>query len=232
MFGRLSLVAAVVLLAASTANAQLCAGAASYASGKMQVGGQFTDVGDDYSSYGVGLNFGKRTGLYGGGSIGNNDYEFLDESGLWIGAGGGYQLQPMRNGAQICPVVSLNLGMGPNDIGGTGTDMSARQFAAGATVGMVAHRTPTFQIIPTGGLSIVNWKITLDGPGGSADESDTFFALDLGAGFVFNSVWTIRPMLSIPFGDDGRDESFGLNASYNFGRPAGAAPARRPTPRR
>ena len=231
MFGRLSLVAALSLIVVSTANAQLCNGTASYTTGKMQVGGQLVSN-NDYSSYGIGLNFGQARGLYGGGQIANNDYDFVDESGLWIGASGGYQMQPTRSGFQVCPVAALGFGMGPDDIGGTGTDMSVRQFSAGAVIGKVAHRAPNFQIIPTGGLSIVNSKVTLEQGGASADETDTFFALDVGAGFLFNSVWTIRPMLSLPFGDDGRDESFSLGVSYNFGRPAAAAPARRPAPRR
>jgi hypothetical protein len=195
----------------------------------MQAGGQLVSN-DDYSSYGAGLNFGTARGLYGGAQIANNDYDFIDESGLWIGAGGGYQMRPAKAGFQICPVAAIGFGLGPDDIGGSGTDMSVRQFSAGAIIGMVAHRTRNFRIIPTGGLSIVNAKVTLDSPAGSADASDTFFALDLGAGFLFNSVWTIRPMLSIPFGDDGRDESLALGVSYNFGRPA-ATPARQPARR-
>jgi hypothetical protein len=229
MYGRLSLIAALGALSASSADAQLCAGGAPYTTGRMQAGAQVASN-DDYSSYGVGLNFGTARGLYGGAQIANNDYDFLDESGLWIGAGGGYQMRPATKGFQICPVAAIGLGMGPDDIAGSGTDMSVRQFSAGAIVGMVAHRARNFQIIPTGGLSIINTKMTLDAPGGSADESDTFVSLDVGAGFLFNSVWVIRPMLSIPFGDDGRDESLALGVSYNFGKPA-AAPARRPAGR-
>lgn len=229
MYGRLSLATAFAVLAVSSAEAQLCAGAAPYTTGRMQVGGQLV-TNDDYSSYGVGLNLGTARGFYGGGQLANNDYDFLDESGMWIGAVGGYQMRPARAGYQICPVASLGFGMGPDDIGGSGNDMSVRQLSAGATIGMIAHRGRSFNFIPTGGLSIVNSKTTLDGPGGSADVSDTFFMLDLGAGFVLNTVWTIRPMLSIPFGDDGRDESLTLGASYNFGRRA-TAPATRPAGR-
>jgi hypothetical protein len=60
----------------------------------------------------------------------------------------------------------------------------------------------------------------MESPAGSEDVSDTFFSLDVGAGFVVNTVWTIRPMLSIPFGGDGQDESIALGVSYNFGRRA------------
>jgi hypothetical protein len=228
MYARLSVAAAFSLLAALPADAQLCAGAASFTTGRMQVGGQLVDN-DGYSSYGVGLNWGTARGFYGGPQIANNDYNGIDESGLWIGGSGGYQLRPARKGYQICPVAAIGFGLGPDNIAGSDADMSVRQFSAGAIIGMVAHRDRDFHIIPTGGLSIVNTKVTIDGPGGSADDSETFFALDLGAGVVFNSVWTIRPMLSIPFGDEGRDESLSLGVSYNFGRraPAGAQPPRR-----
>ena len=227
MLGRLSLVAAVSLLAALPVSAQLCAGTASFTTGRMQAGGQLVSN-DDYSSYGVGLNVGNARGLYGGAQIGNNDYDFIQESGLWVGASGGYQLRPAKQGFQVCPVMALGLGLGPDNIGGGDSDMSVRQFSAGAIIGMVAHRAGNFRILPTGGLSIVNQKVSLSTPAGSADESDTYFALDLGAGFLLNSVWTIRPMLSIPLGGDGREESLSLGVAYNFGRRAAAAPARQP----
>lgn len=221
MYARLSVVAAFSLVAALRADAQLCAGTAPFTTGRMQVGGQLVSN-NDYSSYGVGVNLGNARGLYGGAHIANYDYDFVNESAPWIGLGGGYQTRPAKAGYQICPVAAIGVGLGPDNIGGGSTDMSVRQLSAGAIIGKVAHRTRDFQIIPTGGLSIVNSKVTL----GSADVSDTFFALDLGAGFLVNSVWTIRPMLSIPFGDDGRDESLALGVSYSFGKPA--RPARQP----
>jgi hypothetical protein len=230
MYKRLSLVAAFSLLAATVADAQLCAGAPSFTAGKLQVGGQLVSN-DDYSSYGIGLNLGTARGLYGGGQLANNDYDFVEESGMWIGASGGYQMPVSAQGFQICPVAALGFGMGPDDIGGSGTDMSVRQFSAGAIIGKVVHREGNFQIIPSGGLSIVNTKVTMENGGVSDDESDTFFSLDLGAGFLFNQVWAIHPMLSLPFGDDGRDESLSLGVSYSFGRPAtstGPRPAARP----
>lgn len=232
MYGRLSVVAALSLLAALPAEAQLCAGSASYTTGRMQVGGSLVSNGD-YSSYGVGLNVGKSRGLYGGPQIAQNNYDVIDESGLWLGAGAGFQLRPAKAGFQICPVASLGFGLGPNDIGGSGTDMSTRQLSAGAIIGMVAYRESNFQLIPTGGLSVVNQSVKLESSLGSAEEDETFMALDLGAGFLVSSVWTIRPMVSIPLGADNRDESFSLNVSYNFGRRAGAPaqPARRPARR-
>jgi hypothetical protein len=227
MYRRLSVVAALSFLAALPVDAQLCAGTASFSAGRLQAGGQLISN-NDYSSLGVGLNLGTARGLYGGPQIAQNNYDFIDESGLWVGASGGYQMRPAKQGFQVCPVARIGLGLGPDDIGGTGVDMSMREFSAGAMIGMVAYREPTLQIIPTGGLSIVNQKITLDTPAGSADESDTFMSLDLGAGFLLGSVFTIRPMVSIPLGGDGRDESFTLGVTYNFGKRATAAPARRP----
>jgi hypothetical protein len=226
MFARLSAVAALSLVAAFPAGAQLCAGAAPYTSGRMQGGAQILSN-DDYSQYGVGLNMGTANGLWGGAQFGSNEYDFIEESGLWVGAGGGYQMRPARQGFQICPIANFGFGIGPDEIAGVEADVSIRQFQAGAIIGKVVHRTPTFQFIPTGGLSIVNSKFEVESGFGSGEESDTFFALDVGAGLVFNSVWTIRPMLSIPFGDDGRDESLVLGASYNFGRAATATPAGR-----
>ena len=230
MYARLSVAAVVSLIfAAQSANAQLCAGAASFTTGRMQAGGQLLSN-DDYSSYGVGLGVGNARGLFGGAQIANNDYDFVDESGLWLGASGGYQMQPSKTGFQVCPVASVGFGMGPDNIGGSETDLSVREISAGAIIGKLVHREGSLQVIPTGGLSFVSTKVTLDAPGASEDVSDTFFALNVGAGLVVNSVWTIRPMLSLPFGADGRDESISLNVSYNFGKRASSAarpPARK-----
>jgi hypothetical protein len=229
MYARLTVVAAFSVFAAVPAHAQLCAGAAPYTTGRMQVGGQLVSNGD-YSSYGVGLNLGTARGMWAGAQIANNDYDFVNESGTWIGVSGGFQTRPARSGYQICPVAAIGFGLGPDDIGGSGVDMSVRQFSGGAIIGKVAHREGNFQIIPTGGLSIINQKVTLESQGVSDDASDTFFSLDVGAGFVVNTVWTIRPMISIPFGGDGQDESIALGVSYNFGRPA-AVPGRQPARR-
>ena len=224
MYRRLSVVAALTVLAALPLDAQLCAGTASFTTGRMQAGGQFLSN-DDYSSYGVGLAVGNARGLYGGVQLANNDYDFVNESGLAVGVGGGYQMRPAKQGFQICPVASMVIGLGPDNIGGSNTDMSTFQLSAGALIGLVAHRSGNMQIIPTGGLSLVNQKVTLSAPGGSADDSETFFAIDLGAGLVFNQVWTIRPMLSLPMGADNREESVSLGVSYNFGKRAAAKPA-------
>ncbi len=231
MYRRLSVVAALTVFAALPLDAQLCAGTASFTTGRMQAGGQFLSN-DDYSSYGVGLAVGNARGVYGGVQVANNDYDFVDESGLAVGLGGGYQMRPAKQGFQICPVASMIIGFGPDNIGGSNTDMSTFQLSAGALIGMVAHRSGNLQIIPTGGLSIVNSKVTISAPGGNnAEDSETYFGIDLGAGLVFNQVWTIRPMLSLPMGADNREESVSLGVSYNFGKRAAAKPARQPARR-
>lgn len=232
MYGRLTVVAALSLVAALPLDAQLCAGTASFTNGRMQVGGQIISN-DDYSSYGVGLNMGNARGLYGGPQIANNSFDGIDESGLWIGASGGYQLRPHRKGFQICPVARLGIGLGPDNIGGSDVDMSVRELSAGAIIGKVVYREPSLQVIPTGGLSIVNQNVSLSSGGVSDSESDTYFSLDFGAGLLLSQAFTIRPMISIPLGGDGREESYSLGISYNFGKRAatGAQPARRPARR-
>jgi hypothetical protein len=110
--------------------------------------------------------------------------------------------------------------IGFGGVGSGSSEISVRQFSAGAIIGMVAHRDRDFRIIPTGGLSIINEKVTV----GTRDNSETFFTLNMGAGIVVNSVWTIRPMISMPFNDDSnRDDTMSLGVWYNFGR---RAPAR------
>jgi hypothetical protein len=205
---------ALPLLLGSKAAAQACAGMPSFASGPMQItaGGSFAD---GTSSFGGTFGYGMPTGLYGKAGIGSTSYDGLDGSSFDFGVGGGYQipLQSSRK-AELCPIASLSFGSGPNDVLGSGADMSTRNFAFGAALGAQVGNSPQMQILPNASFQFANTRVEI----ADAAGSESYGLLTLGTGFVFNSRFSVNPSISIPMGLDGSDASFGLAGAINFGR--------------
>jgi hypothetical protein len=205
---------ALPLLLGSKAAAQACAGMPSFASGPMQItaGGSFAD---GASSFGGTFGYGAPTGLYGKAGIGTTSYDAFDGSSFDFGVGGGYQI-PLHTSrkAELCPIASLSFGSGPNDVLGTGVDMSSRNFAFGAALGAQVGNSSQMQILPNASFQFANTRVEIDDAAGS----ESYGLLTLGTGFVFNSRFSVNPSISIPVGLDGSDASFGLAGAINFGR--------------
>jgi hypothetical protein len=205
---------ALPLLLGSKAAAQACSGMPSFSSGPMQItaGGSFAD---GTSSFGGTFGYGRPAGLYGKAALGTTSYDGLDGSSLDFGVGGGYQipLQSSRK-AELCPIASLSFGSGPNDVLGSGVDMSTRNIAFGAALGAQVGNSPQMQILPNASFQFANTRLEIDDVAGS----ESYGLLTLGTGFVFNSRFSVNPSISIPVGLDGYDTSFGLSGAINFGQ--------------
>jgi hypothetical protein len=209
---------ALPLMLGGKAAAQSCVGMPSFSSGQMQVtaGGQFAD---GTSSFAGTFGLGRPTGLYGKAALGTTSYDGLDGSSVDFGVSGGYQLA-LKNtrGAQLCPVASLSIGSGPNDVGGAGLDMSSRTFSFGAAMGAVMAQSAQMQIVPNASFQFANTRLSVDDGTTSTSGSESYGLLTLGSGFVFNSRFSVNPSISIPMGLDGGNTSFGLVGAMNFGR--------------
>ena len=209
---------ALPLLLGSKAAAQACAGMPSFASGPMQIttGGSFAD---GASSFGGTFGYGQPNGLYGKAGIGTTSYDAFDGSSLDFGVGGGYQI-PLHTSrrAELCPIASLSFGSGPNDVIGSGVDMSTRNFAFGAAVGALVGHSTQMQILPNASFQLANTRLKIDDGTTSSAGSESYGLLTLGSGFVFNSRFSVNPSISIPMGLDGSDASFGLAGAINFGQ--------------
>jgi hypothetical protein len=200
------------------AAAQTCTGMPSFSSGQMQVaaGGTFAD---GASTFGGTFGYGVPKSFYGKAGLGTTSYDAFDGSSFDFRVEGGYQipLQASRT-AELCPVASLSLGSGPNDILDTGVDMSSRTFAFGAALGAQVGNNPQLQIVPNASFQLANTRLSVDDGTDSASDSESYGLLTLGTGFVFNSRYSLNPSISIPVGLDGSDASFGLAGAIHFGR--------------
>lgn len=208
---------ALPLMLGTRAAAQTCVGMPSFSSGQMQLsaGGAFAD---GTSSFGGAFGYGAPTGLYGKAGIGTTSYDGLDGSSLDLNVAGGYQipLQTTRK-AELCPVASLSIGSGPNDVPNTG-DMSNRTFAFGASAGTLVGHSTQVQILPNAAFQFANTRVSADNGTNTLSASESYALLTLGTGFVFNSRFSVNPSISFPIGLDGGNTSFGLVGAMNFGR--------------
>ncbi|MEO8089846.1 MAG: hypothetical protein ABI703_06090 [Gemmatimonadales bacterium] len=225
---RRTLIASMALFAVvnAPAAAQTCLGLPSHSAGQMQVAGNasFTDL---YNSYGGSFGYGQPAGVFAKANLGTTSYDVIG-SGVDLGAQVGYQLTVGRVAqAQVCPVASLSLGMGPKDIDAGGTDLSSRQGSIGFAVGKLMGANPRMKIVPNAGLGLAYRKQKLDdGTNPAVEASETYGLASLGVGLIFNSNIAVRPSVSIPLGSDAsNDPTFGLTVAYNFGTKA--APSRK-----
>lgn len=222
---RRTLVVALALVAVvnAPAVAQTCLGLPSHANGQMQVSGNasFTDLSN---SFGAGFGYGQPGGIFGSAQLGRTSYDGFDGSAMDLGAQAGYQLTVSQ--AQVCPVASLSLGMGPKDVDGAGTDISSRQGTLGFAIGKVMGANPKMKFVPNAGLGLAYRQLKQDDGTSSFEASETYGQASIGLGLIFNSHIAVRPSISIPLGSDAsNDPTFGLAVAYNFG--SKSAPARK-----
>jgi hypothetical protein len=224
---RRTLVVSMALLAVvnAPAVAQACLGLPSHANGQMQVAGNasFTDL---YNSFGASFGYGKPAGLFANAQLGTTSFDGLDGSQMDLGAQVGYQLTVGKVAqAQVCPIASLSLGMGPKDIGGSDIDASGTSGTLGFAVGKVMGANPRMKIVPNGSLGLAYRQQKLDdGTNPAVENSETYGLASIGVGLIFNSNIAVRPSVSIPLGSDfSNDPTFGLTVAYNFGSKSAAS---------
>lgn len=209
---------ALTFALAARSAAQTCTGMPSFSAGQMQVtaGGSFAD---GASSFGGTFGYGVPKSFYGKAALGTTSYDAFDGSSVDFGLSGGYQI-PLQSSRtmEVCPVASLSVGSGPNDVLGSGVDMSSRTIAFGAALGAQVGNSPQLQIVPNASFQFANTRLSIDDGTDSASGSESYGLLTLGTGFVFNSRYSLNPSISIPMGLDGSDASFGLAGAIHFGR--------------
>jgi hypothetical protein len=194
------------------ANAQICTGGASLDDHPLQLsaGGEF---GGGSRLFQGGLTFGSERG-FGGVMLGGITYDEFAGTTLVVGGHGGIGV-PVGAG-QLCPVAAVVFGFGPNDIEGTGIDVSSQGLSAGLSFGIRTAESPQFYLVPTIGLGFAYARAKFSGGGGSSANSDTYGFLSAGLGFIFNKQVTLQPSVNIPIGLEDSDPTFGIAVGIGF----------------
>jgi hypothetical protein len=205
MTGKFLIVTALTACVAASAQAQLCAGSASFSAGRMRagVGAEFPAGG---KAYGAGLTWSHQSGAYFGGQLTRQDPNGGAETATDLQANVGYQTSFDGLGkARFCPIGHFGITSRPNN------QESVTHYALGGTLGWVLSSSDNVTLAPSLGGSWVHYS--------SGGVSDSWVEATLGAGFIFNRDVTFAPMLRLPLNQDGADPTFGFSLSYNFGRP-------------
>jgi hypothetical protein len=196
---------AAVTMSAADLSAQMCNGTAPFSVGKMRAGVGLSFPSDAMSVDGE-FAFGGSGGLYGGVTASLIDFEDVDDSGSRIGLNGGKAMViGTKKNIEMCPQLLVSFLSLPGDASGL-------DIGGGVTFGTKVDASKSFELIPFGGAFLVRNSIEV----GPVEDSEVNLGLRLGAGFIFNSKWTIRPMLDVPLTDG--DTMFGVMGSLNFGK--------------
>ena len=204
MTRKLLIVAALTASLSASAEAQLCAGTASFAAGRMRagVGAEFPTGG---KAYGGSLTWSHRSGAYFGGEITRVNPNGAAESATDLQANFGYQSSLDLGKTRFCPTAHFGMTNRPNN------QQSVTHYALGGTFGQALSSSDNMTLAPSLGVSWVHFS--------SGGASNSWIEATVGAGFIFNRDVTVTPMLRLPFDQAGGDPTFGFAVAYNFGRP-------------
>jgi hypothetical protein len=212
MTRQLLIVTALVVGIATTANAQLCAGTASFSAGRMRAG-VAADFPAGSKAYGAGLTYSHRSGAYFGGQITRQNPNGAAASSTDLQANFGYQSSFDLGKTRFCPTGHFGITNRPNN------QQGVTHYGFGGTLGQVLSSSETMTLAPSLGIT---WTHSSSGT-----TSTSFIDATVGAGFIFNRDVTFAPVVRLPLNRDGADPTFGFSLSYNFGRPGWTGGRRR-----
>ena len=222
------LLSVVLLGVASVSEAQNCLGVSSFGAGPIRLDGGVT-FGED------------ATAIFGGGSVGaprgpfaslavirtnfDEDLAGEDQSTTGFALEGGWDVdlsQGVRRTAaaprvSLCPIAGFQRHTAEVSDGATSVDLTARLLSAGLALGAAFPASPAVSLVPFASLSYVKVNIKVEGSGIDVENDDDHGRVDLGVGFVFNRIFTVRPLLNIPVGDEEGETRFGVTAHISFG---------------
>ena len=203
-----------ILGAASSAEAQLCAGAPSFTQAPYQVG-----VGAAFreGAQGFGGQFSAGgSALFAGAGVAVLNFSDLDATQTNINVAAGTDLGlDQSNRVFVCPLAAIAFGVGP-DIGPI--DVSTFSVRGGGSVGVIASSSTMLMVVPTFGLAAAWQQVTVEAGDVDTDDSDSYGVANLGVGFIFNNRIGITPGISIPFSVADSDVTFTIGFAFNFGR--------------
>jgi hypothetical protein len=211
---RLALFAVIAIGLPTAARAQACLGSVSFASVPVRIGGGAV-FGEDYTAYAASLIVGRESSLFGDVGVARIYADGFDDTEDQLFADAGYQRAVGRR-AQLCPVVGVGVGNGPDD---AGFEVRSRFAAAGLALGLTYRPAPSVRIIPNGTLRLQyassDW---IDPIGAEETFTDTYGVGDIGLGLIFfGDRLAIQPRMQLPFSADDKSVSYGLSVSVGFG---------------
>jgi hypothetical protein len=205
--------------------AQTCRGLAPLPAGHLQATGTGM-LATSFRRMEAALAYDLPARAFGEVGIGTTAVEAFEKSSLDLGASLGYQLDLGPAGqAQLCPLASTSLQLGPNNAFGSGVDRTTFSAGVGVAAGASFRLRPLLSLVPAIGIGVGHRTHEARSSAGTQllRISETYGFVQLQAGLVVNHNLTIRPGVQIPLGLDGSDAALGVTVGYHFGRRHSAA---------
>lgn len=212
---RILLASTSLALLSGSARAQTCMGAATFVNNRAQMTADIASGGNPYS-VGAGASFGATPGPFAALGIGLAHDDNLSNNATVVDGIGGLGFPVLTTPVtEFCPffrVANLN---GVDDLG---EHVSFRSYGVGLSLGTRLSVDPNLELVPfLGGAALLGQSTISLGSAVGTSEHD-YFNVDLGMGFVIQSVFTIRPSVSYELAHGQTTSSYALRFSYSFGK--------------
>jgi hypothetical protein len=210
---RLALMAVIAVTLPTSVRAQACLGSVSFATVPVRLGGGAI-LGKDYTAYAASLVAGKDNAAFGDVGVSRTYIDGYDDTGDDVFAEFGLQ-RALGKRAQLCPVVGLAIGTGPDD----DAEVKSRFASAGLALGLTLQPASGVKIIPNGSVRFEYAASDVtDQTTGKQTFSDNSGVADFGLGLIFfHDRLAIQPTVQFPFAADDNAVSYGIVFSVGFG---------------
>jgi hypothetical protein len=199
--------------------AQTCHGLAPLLAGQLQATGTAM-LSTDSRSVSAALVYDLPAGAFGGVGIGTTEVEAFEKSSVDLSASLAYQLEVGRSGqAQVCPIASTSLQLGPNNAFGSAVQRSTFSAGIGFSGGAEFRLQPLLSLVPALAVGVGHRTHQAESSAGATlfRIAETYGFAQFHVGMVVNQNLSIRPSVEIPLGLDGGYAGFGLTVGYRFG---------------
>ena len=211
---KLALMAVIAIIFPASVRAQACLGSVSFANVPVRLGGGAV-FGKDYTAYAASLIAGKENGAFGDIGVSRTYLDGYDDTGDDVFAEFGLQRALGGGGLQLCPVVGVSIGTGPDD----DVKVKSRFASAGLALGLTLRPAPSVKIIPNGSVRFEYAASDVTDPAlGKETYTDNSGTFDVGLGLIFfHDRLAIQPTVQFPFAADQNDVSYGIVFSVGIG---------------
>lgn len=212
----LAVSAIAALLSPTHLAAQTCLGNPSFRVNHLQLAGEAL-FDENVTTFGAMFTSGSNS-YFGGVGAGGASTDGVDGTTLLLRGQLGSQvaLSP-GSAAQVCPILTAEVGFGPEDIDGLGTNYSSRAFGFGLAFGGILANTGTIALVPSVSAGFQYRAGLFDGVGGSTTVSDTYGTVGAALGLVMNQALSIRPSVTFPLGVEDGKPVVGIGVALNYG---------------
>jgi hypothetical protein len=207
-------------LSRASLEAQTCQGLAPLPSGQLQATGTAM-VATGSRTVGVALVYDLPARAFGDVGVGTTQVEAFEKSSLDLGASLGYQLDIGAAGqAQVCPIASTSVRLGPNNAFGSGVERSTFGAGIGLAGGTAFQLRPLLSLVPAITVGVGHRLHQAESSAGVSlfRIAETYGFAQFHVGVVVNHNLSIRPSVEIPLGREGGDAGLALTVGYRFGR--------------